>query len=94
MRFHWQARQYVRVMELTYDNTDKSSEAIKTSKAIFKKMMDDAEDLVEEHDDSIKGGIDKAAEFADDKTGGKYSEHIETGKDKAHEVIDDLAEEG
>ena len=59
----------------------------------FGKMLEKAEDLVEEHDEKIKDGIDKAADLADEKTGGKYSEHIDTGADKAHDVIDDLAEE-
>jgi MT0933-like antitoxin protein len=51
-----------------------------------------AEDLVEEHDEKIKDGLDKAADFADDKTGGKHRDKIDQGVDKAKGFVDDLAE--
>lgn len=48
------------------------------------------EDAVDDHGDKIADGIDKAADFADDKTGGKYSDKIETGVDKAKDALDGL----
>ncbi len=51
-----------------------------------------AEGLVEEHDEKIKGGLDKAAKFADEKTGGKHRDKIEKGVAKAKDTVDDLAE--
>jgi hypothetical protein len=60
----------------------------------FDKLMQQAEDLVEEHHEKIKDGVDKAGDLVDDKTGGKYSDHVDTGQDAAKGVIDDLAEEG
>ena len=47
-------------------------------------------DAVDQHADKIAGGLDKAGDFVDDKTGGKFSEHIETGKDKAADALDNL----
>ena len=35
-------------------------------------------------------GIDKAADFADDKTGGKYDDKIDTGADKVKDGLDSL----
>lgn len=56
----------------------------------FKKK---ASGLADEHGDKAKDAVDKGADFADDKTGGKYSQHIDTGAEKAKDVIDDLADE-
>ncbi len=55
----------------------------------FKKAKDTAVD----NKDTVTEGIDKAADVADDKTGDKYSEQIDTGADKAKEVVDGLADE-
>ncbi|MFN8051828.1 MAG: antitoxin [Acidimicrobiales bacterium] len=41
-----------------------------------------AQELLGEHAEAIEGGIDKVAEFADDKTGGKYTEQIDGAADK------------
>jgi hypothetical protein len=57
----------------------------------LKKMAGKAEDLVEEHDDKILDGIDKAADLADDKTGGKHADKIDTGADKAKDTVRKLA---
>ncbi|REK17643.1 MAG: antitoxin [Actinobacteria bacterium] len=53
-------------------------------------MVDKAKDLASENADSVKEGIEKAADFVDDKTGGEYSEQIDTGADKAKEAVDKL----
>ena len=45
---------------------------------------------VDDHGDKIAGGIDKAASTADQKTKGKYSQHIGTGQAKAKEALDKL----
>ena len=56
-------------------------------------FLDKAKDALEEHGDKVDAGIDKAADIADEKTGGKYSDHIDTGADKAKEVLDGLADD-
>lgn len=52
-------------------------------------MFDKIKDLADEHADKVEDAIDKVAEVVDDKTGGKYSEHIETGVAKAKEFVGD-----
>ena len=54
-------------------------------------IFDKAKDLAGDHADDIDGAVDKAAEAADEKTGGKYSDQVEQGadfaKDKAGEFL-------
>jgi len=50
-------------------------------------ITDKAKGLLEEHADKVDEGIDKAAELADDKTGGKYSDQIDTAADKLKDVL-------
>ena len=45
-------------------------------------FFDQAKKFASEHEDLVDQGLDKAAELAKDKTGGKYDEHIDTAQDK------------
>jgi len=54
------------------------------------KMKAQAKKTVDQHGDKIGQGIDKAAATADQKTKGKYSQHIGTGRAKAKEALDKL----
>jgi hypothetical protein len=38
----------------------------------------------------VEGGIDKVADFADDKTGGKHSDTIDDAADKAKDIVGKL----
>ncbi|MGH3714805.1 MAG: antitoxin [Micromonosporaceae bacterium] len=49
----------------------------------FDDMKKKGKDLAGEHGDKVNEGVDKAKDFADEKTGGKYSEQIEEGAEKA-----------
>jgi ABC-type transporter Mla subunit MlaD len=60
----------------------------------FDEIQDKLSDAVKQYGDHIDKGIDKAAEFVDEKTGGKYSEHIDAGVEKAKDALDDLSESG
>ena len=60
----------------------------------FDEIKDKLSDAVKQYGDHIDKGIDKAAEFVDEKTGGKYSEHIDAGVEKAKDALDDLSESG
>ena len=60
-------------------------------KEVFSSNKDKAQDLVGEHGDSMKDGVDKAADFVDDKTGGKHTDKIEGVAEKAKDGIDKLA---
>jgi hypothetical protein len=48
-------------------------------------FMDKAGDLADQHDEKVDQGLEKAGDFADDKTGGGHSEHIDRGVDFAQE---------
>ncbi|WP_347893981.1 antitoxin [Nocardioides secundeburneus] len=48
------------------------------------------EDAVDQHGDKIADGIDKAADLADDKTGGKHHDKIEGAASKAKDALDKL----
>jgi len=58
----------------------------------FRKQVSDvteqAQDLAAEHADTVKEGVGKAADFVDEKTGEKYSGHI----DKVEGVVDDVVD--
>ena len=60
----------------------------------FDEIKDKLSDAVKQHGDRIDKGIDKAAEFVDEKTGGRYSEHIDAGVEKAKDALDSLSESG
>ena len=45
---------------------------------------------VDQHGDKVARGIDKAAGVADEKTKGKYTDKIETGRGKAKDALDKL----
>ena len=44
--------------------------------------MDEAKKLASEHSEQADEGLDKAAEMAGEKTGGKYDSQIQAGEDK------------
>jgi ABC-type transporter Mla subunit MlaD len=58
--------------------------------SMFDNMKDKASDLVDGHGDKVGEGLDKAGEFADEKTGGKYSDQIDSGVDQAKDRLDGL----
>jgi hypothetical protein len=47
----------------------------------FDEAKDKAEDEARQHPDQADKGIEKAGQFADDKTGGKHGEQIDKGED-------------
>ena len=56
----------------------------------FDKARGKLTDAVDKHGDKIAGGIDKAADAADKKTGGKQGAKIDTGAAKAKDALDRL----
>jgi hypothetical protein len=52
-------------------------------------MFDKAKEKIQEfaggNSDKVDQGVDKAAQFADEKTGGKHSDQINQGADKLKE---------
>lgn len=57
-------------------------------------LLDKVKGLIGKNADKVEGAIDKAADVADDKTGGKYSDKIDSGADKAKDIVDGLGDKG
>lgn len=53
-------------------------------------FLDKAKNLVNENQEKIDNALDKAAKFASEKTGGKYDEKIEKGKDAVKKKTGEL----
>jgi len=53
----------------------------------FGEMANKAKDFAGEHDKQSDEALDKAADFASDKTGGKYDSQIQSGEDKAENYL-------
>ena len=51
------------------------------------KLRGKATEAVDKHGDKIAEGIDKAADVADRKTGGKHAARIDSGAEKAKEAL-------
>lgn len=54
------------------------------------KAKDAAEKAVDSQGDKIAAGLDKAADLADQKTGGKYTTQIDQSVEKAKDALDGL----
>ena len=52
-------------------------------------FLDKAKDLLGKHEEKVEGGLDKVADMVDEKTGGKYADHIDKGQDAAKGFIGD-----
>jgi ABC-type transporter Mla subunit MlaD len=52
-------------------------------------LFDKVKKLAEDHGDKLEGAVDKVAEVVDDKTGGKYSDTIESGAEAAKGFLGD-----
>jgi hypothetical protein len=54
-------------------------------------IFDKARDALHEHADKIDTVVDRAAEEADRRTGGRHGEHIDRGADLAKDRLGDYA---
>ncbi|WP_163511643.1 antitoxin [Fodinicola acaciae] len=52
-------------------------------------MFDDAKKFIDEHDEQVDQVLDKAGEFANEKTGGQYGDQIQQGVDFAQQHTGD-----
>jgi len=56
-------------------------------------FMDKVKGLIGGHKDQAEQGIDKAADVADEKTGGSHTAQIDSAAEKGKEGIDNLTDE-
>jgi antitoxin protein of toxin-antitoxin system len=57
-------------------------------------FMDKVKGMLGQHGDKVQRGLDKAAQTADSKTKGKYSNQIKSGTRKAKEAAERLSQDG
>ncbi|GAA2393288.1 antitoxin [Dactylosporangium salmoneum] len=48
-------------------------------------FFDKVKNLADQHDEKVDQALEKIGEVADERTGGKYTEHIKKGVDAAQE---------
>ena len=53
----------------------------------FRKLLDKAKELAGQHPSQADQGIEKAGEFADQKTGGRYSDQIQQGEQRSRDYL-------
>jgi MT0933-like antitoxin protein len=59
------------------------SQAIKGGEMTMSEFMDEAKKLAGEHADLADSGFDKAEQFAEQKTGGKFDRQLQAGEQQA-----------
>lgn len=57
-------------------------------------LFDKAQEAAQEHSEEVEGAAEKVGEFVDEKTGGQFSDQIETGQEKLSEFLGNEGEEG
>lgn len=55
----------------------------------FGEMADKAKEFAGEHSDQVQEGLDKGGDFADQKTGDRFSDQIKDGEQKAEDYLGD-----
>lgn len=56
-------------------------------------LVGQAQDLVAKNEEAIKGGIEKAGDFIDDKTGGKFADKVDKVQGAASGLTEKMAGE-
>ncbi|GGR97896.1 kanamycin biosynthetic protein [Streptomyces sp. JS01] len=49
--------------------------------------MDKIKKMLKGHEDQAGKGVDKAGDMVDDRTQGKYKDHVDTGQDKLKQQL-------
>lgn len=60
------------------------------AKEKLEEAKDKVEEFIHEHKDDAEGAVDKAGDFVDDKTGGKYADKVDQAQAFAKEQVDKL----
>ena len=55
-------------------------------------IFDKAKDALSEHSEHVATGIDKVGDLVDERTGGKYAEHVDKGQDFASDRAREYAD--
>ncbi len=60
----------------------------------LKGLLGQGKKTVADNQDKINDAVDKGADLADDKTGGKHSDKIDKAADVVKDTVDKVADEG
>lgn len=55
-------------------------------------FVEKAKGLAGKNKDKVKEGIEKGGDLVDEKTGGKYADHVDKGQDAAEDLVEKLPE--
>ena len=55
-------------------------------------IFDKAKDALSEHSEHVDAGIERTGDLVDERTGGTYAEHVDTGQDFASDRIREFAD--
>jgi antitoxin protein of toxin-antitoxin system len=50
-------------------------------------IFDKAKDALSQHSEHVDTAIDKAGDLVDERTGGRYAEHVDKGQDLASDRV-------
>ncbi len=50
-------------------------------------LMDRVKGMLSGHKDQANSAVDKGGDMIDDRTGGKYADKVDTGQEKAKDII-------
>jgi MT0933-like antitoxin protein len=53
-------------------------------------IFDRAKDALSGHSEQVAAAIDKAGDFVDEKTEGKYAEQVDKGQEMARDKLNDM----
>ncbi|MFJ5306508.1 antitoxin [Streptomyces sp. NPDC088350] len=51
-------------------------------------IMDKVKEMLGQHSDKAKEGVDRAGDMIDERTGGKHAKQVDMAQDKAKDFID------
>jgi hypothetical protein len=57
-------------------------------------IVDKVKEMLGQHSDKAKRGVEKAGDMADERTGGKYSDKIDKAQEKGSDYIDQQGQGG
>jgi hypothetical protein len=77
------------LLAATIASTTDSNAASAEEESTYMGIFDKAKDALGDHPDQVDSGIDKAADFADDRTGGAHADQISSGADLAKDRVAD-----
>jgi hypothetical protein len=60
----------------------------------LKGLMGQGSKVAADHKDTIHDGVDKAADLANDKTGGKHADKVDKASDAVKDTVNKIADSG